>query len=282
MTDPRPLHRRLRWGLLLLLLFVGAAACNSEEEKEDEETADQEEADGGEPAPVEAPAEAPTSAPAAQAAPARVRVLQASPKARPAVVHVDGAEIPGIGALGSTLGELRQATLPAGPRWFSLHGQGDGGALAEELATDAAELQPDKDYLLLVAGELDRPGPRAALRLLRDDQVEPSKPQQAVVRFINASPDLPALDALLQPATERRQPGEGVLFVNVGFGKGSTYRAIAPGQKLLTVRDSFASASSFYDLEQIDVQAGDKIILVLSGGPRLDNDTAHVEIIRQR
>lgn len=274
----------LRILMILFLLSLGPLGLSCGEEEGEEADAASED---GESPPTEAAKEgeapkegeaAPAKASAPAQPPAKIKVLNTMSAETPLEIRVDGKALPNLQELKGVPGTLLDTEAAAGPRWFSLHTPSQERV---ELASMDAELTSGRSYLMLLAGDAYNPGPRSAMRLLYDDQVQEHKPQQAVVRFINASPDLPALDVLLQPPVPTENGSDKVMFVNIGFGKGSVYRAIDPGTKLMTMRSAFEPEGGFSELEQVEIQPGDKIMMVITGGPRLDNDTVNIQVIRK-
>ncbi len=213
--------------------------------------------------------------------PAMMRLLLGQNLKQDMSVHMDGKPWMSAKDLGTTVGATKATQVPSGPHWFSARGGDDGDV---ELAATGMDLKPGGAYLMVLADAhaKGKNKGKSLIRVLRDDQKEKREPQQAHIRFVNASADLASLDALLQSTEDPTDPKARVMFGGVGLGKGTAYRAVDAGSKILTVRSGLTPDVKFYEMEQFDLTAGERVIMMFTGGPRLNSDTAHVRIIRDR
>lgn len=247
--------RWMGWVVLLLLCFGGAMACDDEEETE-----------GGEEEEVFDPKTM-----------VKLRILHAAER-RLVGVQIDGSPMKGAERVPPHRDRLLESAAPAGHHWISLHSiQGD------EIGATHADFKAGKSYLLLLAGSIGSGGRETVLRVVEDD-VHKSKEddKSAYVRFINASLNLPPVDTTVGLADGKKtKDEESTMFVNIGFGKSSAYHKVDPGVVHATIHSGLdAGADPLLQSGRVEIEDGEAIIFLLTGGVRLNDETLQMHVVR--
>lgn len=200
---------------------------------------------------------------AGSAAAAGVRVIHASPDAPNVDVYVNGT--PGVGAPAISNLAFRSATpyiaLPSANYNFKVT---PFGAAAPVVIDANASINAGTDYSVVAVNFLTSISP---LVLVDDNTIDPNA---ARVRFVHASPDVPAVDIFAAGVT---QP----LFNAVTFGTSGGYVSVPAGSYDLSVAlDS--NGFTALNVPGVTLQAG-SVYTIFAMGSLRDNNVQAVAFV---
>ena len=182
---------------------------------------------------------------------ARIRVVHASPDAPAVDVYVNGkAAFTGATFFGATdYAMLAPASYKIDVFAASANGQGTPAISVPSLA-----LESGKDYTAVAYGLLNGT-PKITVLPFADDNSAPAA-GKAKVRFIHASPDVPAVDIAVT--------GGPVLFTNIASGKAGNYISVDAGTYNLEARPTGTTTAAL-KVPGVTVEAG-KVYTVYAVG----------------
>jgi hypothetical protein len=156
---------------------------------------------------------------------ARVRAIHAVPDAPAVDVYVNGQKLLNNIAYRATTSFI---TVPSGTYQVDVFPAGStGSAILSERVT----IGPGAGYTLAATGTAENP----SLHVYQEELQAP--PGSVRVRFIQLSPDAPALEIVTKNGN--------VLFPNVGYKDATRYATVAPGTYNLSVREAGGSRPIF-------------------------------------
>ena len=244
----------------MMLLVVGFAACD----KPAEEAAVPEEA----PEKIGVVEQEVSPAPGG---PVKARVLHAMLGVGEVSIKIDGLPLVGADQIRPYAGTTPTVSFGPGQHLITVEERRAEGERVE-VARDRVEAVSEGAHWLLLVGEHGAGGGKgykgAQVRLLRDDQAEEVEGKAPQARVINAAVGVPPVDV---------EVGDGdravaMRFVNVGFGKGTAYRTLAPGTHKVVVRSGLDSEKApLYHLQKAALEAEGKHTLVLTNQRRQDH-----------
>lgn len=181
--------------------------------------------------------EAPAPEAVQTAGPATVGLVHAVSDVGPITVLIDGEPLEETTKIVPFDGQPVRFSVPAGRKAVVIRDyerRTDPGA---NLLKKNLQLSPGQEVLLVIAGltkplaKGDRP---VSMRLVAERGKAEAPPSSATARVIHAASNLPPTDVVLR--ARRGSSTKPVLFVNVGFGKGSTYQPLPAGARVVVFR----------------------------------------------
>ncbi|MFN7252832.1 MAG: DUF4397 domain-containing protein [Anaerobacillus sp.] len=194
-----------------------------------------------------------TQNPTPSGAPAKVRVLHASPGAPAVDIYINGNKT----FENVTYYQISPyLEVPAGSYRVEVYPTGQKNT---PVLTENVEVRSGRSYTVAAAGRL------ADIRLIAVMDTRKMVPNKAKVRFWHLSPNAPAVDIAVQ--------GGDVLFSNVSFGRAADYLEVDPGRVTLEVRVA-GTDNVVLTLRDINLKANEAYSItafgLVDGTPRLE------------
>jgi hypothetical protein len=175
---------------------------------------------------------------------ARVRAIHAIPDAPAVDVYVNGQKLLNNIAYRATTSFI---TVPSGTYQVDVFPAGSTGTA---ILSKRVTIGPGAGYTLAATGTAENP----SLHVYQEELQAP--PGSVRVRFIQLSPDAPALDIVTKNGK--------VLFPNIGYKDATRYATVAPGTYNLTVREA-GSSRPIFSVPSTRLTGGHVYSIVITG-----------------